>query len=271
MARNDAGLPEPVSPRKLAAELRRAGRLFLFFDYDGTLVPIAPTPAAARPDPALVRLIGRLAAAPGVRVALVSGRDLDDVAGMFPLPQIYLAGCHGAELQFPGGRKSAPAGGAGQALAQLADRLQRKLAGRQGFFVERKKYSLALHYRLADPAEVPAALAAFRESARDAVRAHGLVFTTGKKVLELRPRDVDKGRAVRRLLEEYPGALPVYLGDDVTDEDAFAALAGSGVTVLVAPAPRPSAARYLVRDPAEVRELAAYLAGDEAGECGSVG
>ncbi|MBF7083449.1 trehalose-phosphatase [Desulfallas sp. Bu1-1] len=246
--------PSLVAPRALAAMLGGMKRIFLFFDYDGTLVPIAPTPGEARPDPQLVRLVGALATTPEIRVALVSGRDLAGLAGMFPVPGLYLAGGHGAELQIPGAAgvlSLAPE--ATPAPAELAAALRPVLAGRPGFWLEEKKYSLALHYRLADPGETPAVLKAFREAARGLARTYGLTFLSGKKVLEICPRSVHKGNAVLRLWDEFPDALPVYLGDDITDEHAFAALAGRGITVLVAQEPRASMARYRLRNPGEVR------------------
>lgn len=252
-----------MTPRQLAGMLAGKRRLFLFFDYDGTLVPIAPTPEQARPDAELVGLVGDLATAPGTKVALVSGRDLDDLAGMFPVPGLYLAGCHGAELKIPGGAgKLSPVPETSPSPAKLATVLRSVLAGRPGFRLEEKKYSLAVHYRLADPQEVPAVLQACREAVRGPARAHGWTFLSGKKVLEICPGEVHKGRAVLRLWHECPGALPVYLGDDVTDEHAFAALAGKGVTVLVAPRPWVSGARYRLRDPGEVRAFTRYLAAE---------
>jgi trehalose 6-phosphate phosphatase len=258
-------IPTLITSQELAAVICRAGRLFLFCDYDGTLVPIAPTPAEARPDPGLPDLLVRLAALPRVRVAVVSGRDLADLESMLPVPGLYLAGCHGTELRRPGGEIEAPARDAGPALAETARRMSPLLAGRRGFWLEQKKYSLALHYRLADPGQVPEVLQAFRAAGGEAARRHGLVFAAGKKVLELRPRDVHKGTAVLRLLEDFPGALPVYLGDDVTDEDAFTALAqwnagapaDRAVTVLVSSRPRPSAARYRLPDPSAIRTFLA--------------
>ncbi|MCG8403127.1 MAG: trehalose-phosphatase [Firmicutes bacterium] len=252
-------MPALTTPRELAELVRRAGQLFLFCDYDGTLVPIAPTPAEARPDSLLIDLLGELAALPGVRVALVSGRGLADLSQMIPVPGLYLVGCHGAELRRPGGDEKALAHHAGPALAQTARRMCRVLEGRRGFWLEQKKYSLALHYRLAGPGEASEVLEAFRLAGDEAARRHGLVFTPGKKVLELRPGEAHKGAAVLRLLEECPGALPVYLGDDTTDEDAFAALGGRGVTVLVARESRPSAAGLRLPDPVSVRHWCRLL------------
>lgn len=263
MADRARRIPVLTTPGELSATVRRAGSLFLFCDYDGTLAPIAPTPAQARPDPALPGLLARLAPAPGICAAVISGRDLSDLAGLLPVPGLWLAGCHGAELRRPDGEtETLCRPEVRPALEEAARRLRLILAGRRGFLLEEKKYSLALHYRLADPGEAPAVLEAFRQAAGAAARRHGLIFTPGKKVLELRPRNVHKGIAVQRLLEGCPGALPLYLGDDVTDESAFVALAErrAAVTVLVSAEPRPSAARYRLPDPAAVTGFLEQLA-----------
>ncbi len=255
-----ARTPPVITPRELAGKAQRAKRLFIFSDYDGTLVPIAPTPEEARPDRDLLGLLERLVARPGTRLALVSGRDLAQLLEMFPVPGLYLAGCHGVELVYPGGRSEALVPEISPVLAGVAARVRPLLAGRNGFILEEKKYSLALHYRLADPSRVPEVLKSFREAGWEAAERHGLVFAPGKKVLELRPRNAGKGTAVLRLLRDFPGALPVYLGDDTTDEDAFKTLASlGGITVLVSSRPVPSAAACRLPDPASARQFLSLL------------
>jgi trehalose-phosphatase len=126
--------------------------------------------------------------------------------------------------------------------------------------LERKRFTLAVHYRRARDADVPAVRDAV---ARAQARHPALRVTSGKKVLELQPDvDWDKGHAVLWLIETLglQDALAVYIGDDVTDEDAFRALAHRGVGIAVQEAPQPTAAQYTLRDPDEVRALLAGLA-----------
>ncbi len=234
---------------------RAAGRrLALFLDYDGTLTPIVERPEDAVLAPetreALRRLAGRHA------LAIVSGRDLADVRARVGLAGLTYAGSHGFDIDGPAGshvheaaRDSAPR------LAAAAGELERETAALAGVQVERKRFAVAVHFRRARPTDVPAVEAAVdRALARHA----GLRKTGGKMIFELRPDvDWDKGRAVLWLIEtlRLGDALPVYIGDDVTDEDAFRALAGRGLGIAVQDAPQPTAASLTLRDPDEVRAL----------------
>jgi trehalose 6-phosphate phosphatase len=245
--------------------LRAAPRVALFLDYDGTLVPIVPAPEMARPDPALLHLLRRLAASPRVAaLAIVSGRSLENLRSDLglPLEGMSLVGTHGAEMQ--------PAGEPPMALverektARALDPLReaaRALAiEAEGFRLDDKGISLALHYRNADAVEGPRRAALFAALVCDP-RFETIV---GKKVLEVRPKGADKGTATLALLARAPRPpepLPAFFGDDLTDEDVFRALAGrdDALTVLVAPDLRPTAARYRVPDTGAVRDLLCEL------------
>jgi alpha,alpha-trehalase len=253
----------PRGERMNAAQLLReaAGRrLALFLDNDGTLTPIV-----ARPEEAV--LAGPLrealrAAARRHPVAVVSGRDLEDVRARVGLHALTYAGSHGFDIEGPGVRYVHDAARAASApLAAAADDLERETADLPGVQIERKRFALSVHFRRAREADLPAIEAAVQ---RARARHAGLRLTGGKKILELRPdTDWDKGRAVLWLLEalKLEDALPVYVGDDVTDEDAFRALAGRGIGIAVQDTPRPTAATHALRDPDEVRALLAGLAG----------
>jgi trehalose 6-phosphate phosphatase len=238
-----------------------APRLALFFDYDGTLTPIVRRPEDAVLPQGMRALLGDLARR--VPVAVVSGRDLEDVRRMVALDALYYAGSHGFDVAGPGGlamqheeaRRRLPALDAAEAA------LRERLAALAGVWIERKRFAVAVHYREAATGDV-----ARVESAVDAVlRGHAeLRKKGGKKIFELQP-DVpwDKGRAVRWLLERLglgDGAvLPVYIGDDVTDEDAFRALAATGVGIRVGAPHGETAAAYHLRDPAELERFARKL------------
>lgn len=221
----------------------------IFFDLDGTLIDIAETPDGVDVPAPLLAALGRLADARPGRVAILSGRSLeqlDRLLGPFAA-RVAVAGSHGAERRLPGeeaGDLPAPA-----ALA-AATRALGDIAEAHGLLLERKTMGSALHYRHAPGREEIAVSAAGVLAAR-----HGLVLQRGKMMVELRAPG-DKGRALAALLDEpsMRGTRPLFFGDDVTDEDGFVAAArAGGAGVLVGPA-RESAARYRLDDPAAVRD-----------------
>ncbi len=241
----------------------RGRRLAAFLDYDGTLTPIVPRPELAVLADGMRAALERLARlAP---VAVVSGRDLADVRARVGLELVY-AGSHGFDIAGPGGvRFEHPRGLAALPALDAAERqLRAALAGVEGVLVERKRFTLAVHYRQVRAAFTPAV-----ERAVDAALGTPapLRKMRGKNVFELLPDlDWDKGAAVLWLLEALALAgndvLPLYAGDDVTDEDAFRALQGRGLGIVVAAEPRATAARYRLRDPEEVGAFLEALAGD---------
>jgi trehalose-phosphatase len=236
-------------------------RLALFLDYDGTLTPIVARPELATLEPAVRDLLRRLAAR--WPVAVVSGRGREDVAALVGLPELVYAGSHGFDIAGSGGLRHQVGEEVVAAIAEAAATLARRLASFSGVLVEPKRFAVAVHYRLAREADLPAIEAVVDE----VLPAHpGLRKAASKKVWELRP-DIawHKGEALRWLLAVWglDGAhgLPLVIGDDVTDEDAFREAAGRGVAVLVAEEPRPTAASYRLRDPQEVREFLERIAG----------
>jgi trehalose 6-phosphate phosphatase len=246
------------TPEALLAQA--AGRRLAFFlDYDGTLTPIVERPEDAVLSEATRDVLRRLAARHPV--AIVSGRDLEDVRARVGLEDVHYAGCHGFEIAGPrGSRVHEAAAAAAPQLGAAADMVAHDTRGIPGVQLERKRFTLAVHYR-----RVPEARAHDVHQAvlRAQARHPALRITSGKKVYELQPDvDWDKGRAVQWLIEtlRLEDALPVYIGDDVTDEDAFRALAGRGIGIAVQEAPHDTAAAWTLRDPDEVRALLAQLA-----------
>ena len=244
-----------MSPQTLLAEAGGRG-LALFLDYDGTLTPIVERPEDAVLDERTRDAVRLLASRHAV--AVVSGRDLEDLRMRVGIEGLAYAGSHGFDIEGPGVRRVQEAS---PALQAAAAELEHETAALPGVQVERKRFAVSLHYRRARAGDVPALDAAVE---RALARHAGLRRTGGKKIFELRPDvDWDKGHAVLWLIEALglQACLPVYIGDDLTDEDAFRALEGKGVGVCVQAAPRPTAARYSLPDPAAVRELLAALAG----------
>ena len=240
-----------------------AGRSFAFFlDYDGTLTPIVGRPDLAVLDPEMRAVLADLAATS--TVAVVSGRGLADVRKLVGVPGLIYAGSHGFEIEGPAGLSIQAEHGTEflPALDAMEVTLRAGLRTIEGALVERKRFSVAVHYRLVAAEDQPRV-----ETAVDAVLAEHPEFRKGrgKKVYELQPDiEWDKGRAVRWVIDalrlDSGKVLPVYIGDDVTDEDAFRALASDGLGILVRDGGAPlTAARYTLETPDEVRRFFAAL------------
>jgi alpha,alpha-trehalase len=243
--------------------VRRNDRPAVFLDYDGTLTPIVNQPEKALLSDSLRRALQTLVMqAP---VAILSGRDLDDVRQRVNIGAIVYAGSHGFDIAGPRGLRKELATEFLPRLDIVEKEIGEQLTGIPGARLERKRFSIAAHYRNVKESDVPKVERAVSEVA---ARHRELRKMDGKKVYELLPYiDWDKGKAVLWLLEnlglERAKVRPIYIGDDRTDEDAFRALGQRGVGILVSEQPRSTAANYSLKNPAEVerflRELVATL------------
>jgi trehalose-phosphatase len=229
----------------------------VFCDYDGALTPIVDRPEDAIIPPATLAALEALAE--HIVVGVVSGRDLADVMAMVPTQRIWFAGSHGFDVRRPDGTREEFSEGAAAlpALESAAAELGERLGAIEGAWAERKRFAIAVHYR-ATPDDQIAELEAMIgdiAASRDALR-----MTGGKKIFELRP-DIDwhKGRAVRWLIEaaglDPATTLPIFIGDDVTDEDGFEEVRDRGVGVVVGTEDRYTAAHLRVDDPDATRAL----------------
>ena len=232
----------------------------LFLDFDGTLVPISERPQEAKLSEPMRRILREAAAV--MPVTLISGRDLDDLRERVQLPELVYAGSHGFDIQGPDLRLELSAGlDTLDDLSQAATELEAELDGIGGAWLERKRFMLTVHYRQVAEADVGRLTACVEDVYGRFPR---LRRTAGKKVFELHPDiDWDKGRALRWLWAELeldtPDLLPIYLGDDLSDEDAFRVLHGRGIGILVADRPRQSLAVYRIADTRQVIGLLRYL------------
>jgi trehalose-phosphatase len=230
-------------------------RLAIFLDYDGTLTPIVTRPERAVLSDSTRMTLCTVAAK--VPVAILSGRDLDDVREQVAIDGIIYAGSHGFDIAGAGGLRRELGAAYLPVLDAAETELREALDEIVGTQLERKHFSVAAHYRNVNEND------AFRVAiAVDAVAARHreLRRIDGKKVYELLPDiDWDKGKAVLWLLETLDlvrgKVLPIYIGDDRTDEDAFRALQERGVGILVSEQSQPTAATYSLRDPHEVQQF----------------
>ena len=240
MPAREAKRPRPPAP---------ADDWALFLDVDGCLLDLAESPDAVRVAPRLREVLPALAQRLGGAVALVSGRPLDGLDALFAPMRFTGAGLHGLERR--NGATRSPPPGKPAALDAVRGEAEGVAAGFPGALVEDKGVALGLHWRGA-----PEAMDALRHFAEAALpRLPGYRLQHGHQVVELRPADGDKGRAIEALLQEEPfrGRVPVFAGDDVTDESGFAVVnARAGISVLVGDR-EPSAAHFGLRSPGAVR------------------
>lgn len=226
----------------------------LFLDFDGTIIEIAETPDAVVVSDRLRALVNRLHERLDGRLTIVSGRSASEVQQLIELEKLAVAGSHGLEL--PASQTGVIPVARPPALDVALGEMQRFVAEHPGLLVEDKPLGVALHFR-----QRPETGLACRDFAQALARRCGLYLQTGKMMYELRVGDCDKGSALRQLMAgpALKGTLPVFIGDDDTDEAAFIAaaqLGGSGI--LVGPQ-RPTAAQYRLPD------VSAVLAWLEAG------
>ena len=204
---------------------RQAQHLWLFLDYDGTLADFALTPEHIEPNPDAVRLLEELARKPNVRVTVLSGRRLGHIRQLLPVEGIFLAGTYGLELLTPAGESIhrleydliRPA------LETLKPQWAQFIDGREGFFLEDKGWSLALHARFANDLEAEEVLAHVEQATHASLLTDQFRILGGHKFLEVAPRLASKKETVAYMLEKFP--LPearfLYIGDDDKDEEAF--------------------------------------------------
>jgi trehalose-phosphatase len=240
--------------------MARHSHRLLMLDFDGTLAPIVPERMQARLSDAAFAALKKLANRPGERVAVISGRPLSELRTLLPDLPIHLVGEHGWEDRSPNGLTCThEPGTAARWRLQLAHRIAH-WAG-CGPRVERKRASVVLHVRgIADEAERRQADRVARLwRLLAAGRAFSLDETNGGH--ELRATARGKHTAVLGLLRGMPpGTLPVFLGDDVSDEDAFRVLRPLGITIRVGTVARPTSAEWSLASPGEVAEFLARWA-----------
>jgi trehalose 6-phosphate phosphatase len=222
-----------------------------FFDVDGTLVELAPTPSSVVVHGDLTPAIALLHDLSGGAVSIITGRSISDVESLLDLPDVAVSGQHGLELRSADGTLTSrkvrivP-------LRMIAQELKNVAGMHPGLIVEEKGMSIALHYRLAPRS------ASYAHSLMKALKekyAPEFVIQKGKRVVELKPAGTDKGIVIRQLMESAPfnGRIPVFVGDDVTDEAGFRVVNEmNGYSIKVGAGP--TAARYRIPGVTKLRE-----------------
>jgi trehalose 6-phosphate phosphatase len=230
----------------------------LFLDVDGTLLDLAETPDAVVVPPGMVGLLRRLRHGLGGALALVSGRAIDTLDDWFRPLELPAAGQHGLERRGADGMRNVAAPSA------ALDRVRLRLAGAEqripGLLIEDKGRTVAVHYRRA-PERERDVLRLLDEAATDL--GSEIELLSGKQVLEIRPRGVGKGDVVEAFMAESPfrGRIPIFVGDDRTDEDGFAAVNRLGGHSIRVGGEGPSGARFRLADAIAVRDWLTAVAG----------
>jgi trehalose-phosphatase len=242
--------------RSLQRRIAEAVRLFLFLDFDGTLAPIASTPALATMPRDLANVLHSLCARPEVVVAVISGRALEDLVTKVSLPVVY-AGNHGLEIRGMGLEYAAPVHPQAEfQLSDCCDVLRGRLEGFPGAWIEYKRRTASLHVRQLARFQLPTVEYLVRSTMANYPK---LQLRRGKEVIEIRPIIAwNKGCAARWILHQMEGneAGAICIGDDCTDEDMFCEL-NNGITIRIG-AESDSAAQYWMAG-AEVARFVSFL------------
>ena len=216
-----------------------AANLWLFLDYDGTLAEFAATPDEIIPNPKIADILNQLAHQPQTRVTVISGRKLPDIRLLLPIQGIFLAGSYGIEMLSASGEEinRDDYDDIRPTLESLKPQWERIIAGRKGFFLEDKGWTLALHARFADHSDAEDVLAAAQLAVDQQKLTERFRVLGGHKFLEIAPTLANKKETVDYLLRQFPfpEAKCIYIGDDDKDEEAFSAIhARNGVAIKVA-------------------------------------
>ena len=241
--------------------------IVLFLDYDGTLAPIAQIPSQAILSQEIKELIEQLVKIPVFQLVIISGRTLADVKEMVDIDGILYIGNHGWEIDGSSMHfESLISVQVSSIMKRIKYELITQLSDIPGAFVEDKGVTLSVHYRLVARDKELLVRRIFDHICMPYRRQNEIKVRAGKKVLELRPPvEWDKGKAALWLLRKQEmlrgkeNVLPIYIGDDSTDEDAFTALKNKGITAYVGTPKRFSAAKYCLAGPQEVTEFLRHM------------
>jgi len=243
----------------LEGKIRKARRIFLFLDYDGTLTSIQRTPDLALLSSSTRSILQGLSSFPQMILTVISGRALNEIQKLIGLDNVNYVGNHGLEIKVKSLEDKIPQDREiRKKMVSLSQEFQKKTKRFAGVLVENKGLTLSIHYRLAKKDCVPELRKIIGATIYPFKRSYEL--RDGKKVLEIRPKTKrNKGWAVNEIIHRYNSkrktySLYFYLGDDLTDEDAFQLVNSKrGYSIRVDKRKEPSNAHYYLKSPKEVR------------------
>lgn len=231
----------------------------MFLDYDGTLADFAPTPDDIIPDPELIDILTELENHPEIHPAIISGRRLEHIISLVPVPGILLAGTYGIEIRSPDGKRlnRLDYSEIRPTLDSLKPKWDHLISGREGFYLEDKGWTLAIHARFSEDREAERILRTAQKIADNRMDGNVFRLLGGNKFLEVGPKLANKGTNIEYLLAHYPleEATLVYLGDDDKDEEAFVVInKHKGIAILVSETERETHASLRLNNPSSVRK-----------------
>jgi trehalose-phosphatase len=245
------------------SNLALSDRWWLFLDYDGTLSEFAPTPEYILPNPTVVNLLTRIARITAIRTVILSGRRSTDLEALIPVAGIFLASTYGIEFRTPKGERVSRADypTIRPSLESLKTRWLGLIGGSESFYLEDKGWALALHVLSGSCDRVEQVMAKAANMADETVKeaSQGLFrLIKSHEFLEIAPSCANKGETVNYLLSHYPwpGSIPLYLGDDDRDEEAFGMIKSKdGIAILVSANQRYTQADYRLLSPQVVHRF----------------
>ena len=259
----------------IATRIKSSRHVLLLFDYDGTLTPIVERPELADLHRESRQLLKALAHKPRFTIGILSGRALNDLQNRVAVNGIIYAGNHGLEIKGPDIEFIHPlTNEMGSIIRVIGKMLSKSFSKTRGVVVEDKGATLSVHYRMVEDEEKVDEVRNVFEQVVGLARSLGKIKTTsGTKVHEVRPNvPWHKGKAVRFIMKQYAkngrqsGLLPIYVGDDLTDEDAFQVIEGyGGISIYVGSEDAQTVAGYLLNSTEEVTEFIRRLVSLQGG------
>ena len=243
---------------KIFKTIERADNTLLFLDYDGTLVSFKDKPDEVVTSKEVETVLEKLVQNPKFTVFIISGRTLNEIKSLLAIEGLSFAALHGLQIELSNGKSFSwsLAENVLPFLEKIKEKVFYEFKDEKGVFIEDKGFTLAFHYRMLSKEKIEGAVEKFIDTVKNIDKKNMLEIIHGAKVVEARPRGWDKGKATELILNNIQGntnTIPVYIGDDTTDEDAFKYLKNQGLTIFVTNnSNRTTSAHYWLKNPDEV-------------------
>jgi len=243
---------------QLNKKILKSNSLLFFLDYDGTLVPFKERFTEVMTPKKIKQLIRQLIKNPKVQLIIVTGRPLHEIKKLMKIKGVSFIALHGLHIETANGAQFSwkQADQARVLIKAIKEDMQGMLKDEKGAFLEDKELTIVLHYRLLPTNKIHMMKKKFKQTVQTIDEKRILEIINGAKVIEARPKGWHKGKAIETFIATHvkeKNPLPIYIGDDITDEDAFQSLRKRGITIYVANrSKRKTTARYWVKNPDEV-------------------